>query len=234
MFGIHDLWLFVMTGFLFNITPGPDMVFFGSRTASQGARSGLAALAGICTGCLVHTAAAAFGLSAILLASANAFLIVKFIGAAYLIYVGISMLKGSFKVKGKSDIALDHNLLSTSHSKIFWQGFLTNVLNPKVAIFFLAFLPQFISADSPTKSVAFLILGLLFIVNSCFVTLPLIWFIAAAREHIRANAKADLSVKIGTSAKIGNGAKIGTWLNRACGALFVSVGIKLAFTERPA
>ncbi len=216
MFGLHDLWLFVVAGFLLNITPGPDMAFFGSRTASQGARSGLAALAGICTGCLVHTAAAAFGLSAILLASANAFLVVKLIGAAYLVYVGATMLWESLKQKSGGGLALDNTMPAIGHRKIFWQGFLTNVLNPKVAIFFLAFLPQFISADSPNKAAAFLVLGVLFIVNSCFVTLPLIWFIASARERIQANAKIDL------------------WLNRMCGALFVGVGIKLAFTERPA
>jgi threonine/homoserine/homoserine lactone efflux protein len=216
MFGIHDLWLFIVAGFLLNITPGPDMAFFGSRTASQGAKSGLAALAGICTGCLVHTAAAAFGLSAILLASANAFLAVKLIGAAYLVYVGTTMLWESLKQKSSAGLALDNTMPAAGHRKIFWQGFLTNVLNPKVAIFFLAFLPQFISADSPNKAAAFLILGVLFIVNSCFVTLPLIWFIASARERIHANAK------------------IGLWLNRMCGALFVGIGIKLAFTERPA
>jgi threonine/homoserine/homoserine lactone efflux protein len=216
MFGIHDLWLFIVAGLLLNITPGPDMAFFGSRTASQGARSGLAALAGICSGCLVHTVAAAFGLSAILLASAEAFLVVKLLGAAYLVYVGVSMLWESRKAISSGGLALDNNLPATSHRKIFWQGFLTNVLNPKVAIFFLAFLPQFIAADSPNKTISFLILGLLFIVNSCFVTLPLIWFIAGTRKHIRANAK------------------IGLWLNRMCGALFVGVGIKLAFTERPA
>ena len=215
MFGIHDLWLFMVAGFLLNITPGPDMAFFGSRTASQGAKSGLAALAGICTGCLVHTAAAAFGLSAILLASANAFLVVKLIGAAYLVYVGVTMLWDSLNQKSSGSLALDNTMPATRHRKIFWQGFLTNVLNPKVAIFFLAFLPQFISADSPNKAAAFLVLGVLFIVNSCFVTLPLIWFIASARERLQANAK------------------IGLWLNRMCGALFVGVGIKLAFTERP-
>jgi threonine/homoserine/homoserine lactone efflux protein len=212
MFGIHDLWLFIVASLLLTVTPGPDMAFFGSRAASQGMRSGLAALVGTCTGCLVHTLAAAFGLSAILLASANAFLLVKLLGAAYLIYVGISMLRE----RAANGLALNEKLPATSHRKIYWQGFLTNVLNPKVALFYLAFLPQFISADSNNKTAAFLILGILFIVNSLFVTLPLVWFIASARERLSANAK------------------IGLWLNRICGALFVGVGIKLAFTERPA
>ena len=229
MFGIHDLWLFIVAGFLLNITPGPDMAFFGSRTASQGARSGLAALAGICTGCLVHTAAAAFGLSAILLASAHAFLVVKLIGAAYLVYVGAAILLESLKQKPQKQnanggLALDDTLPTVSHRKTFRQGFLTNVVNPKVAIFFLAFLPQFISADSPNKAAAFLVLGALFIANSCFVTLPLIWFIASARERIRSNAKVGLWLH----------SWLRLWLNRMCGALFVGVGIKLAFTERPA
>jgi threonine/homoserine/homoserine lactone efflux protein len=130
MFGLHDLWLFVIAGFLLNITPGPDMAFFGSRTASQGARSGLAALAGICTGCLVHTAAAAFGLSAILLASANAFLVVKLIGAAYLVYVGATMLWESLKQKSSAGLALD-NTMRTARTKrqrsLFWACCLSSI-----------------------------------------------------------------------------------------------------------
>lgn len=211
MFGIHDLSLFVVAGLLLTITPGPDMAFFCSRAAGQGLRGGIAALGGINAGCLVHTLAAAIGLSAILMTSAQAFFIVKMIGAAYLIYVGISMLR-----ERASALVIDGKMPAVPPKRIFWQGFLTNVLNPKVALFYLAFLPQFISVDSTEKTAAFLLLGTLFMVNSLIVTLPLVWLAAKSGERVRA------------------GGRLSTWLNRTCGALFVIVGIKLALTERPA
>ncbi len=216
MFGIHDLPLFIIAGLLLNITPGPDMVFFCSRAASQGLRGGMAALGGIYAGCVVHTFAAALGLSAILLTSAEAFFIVKMIGAGYLIYVGISMLRE----RAGSALALDSNMPAVPAKRIFWQGFLTNVLNPKVAFFYLAFLPQFISIDSTEKTAAFLMLGAIFIVNSAFVTMPLVWLVS------KTSASFNFS-------NLANG-RLVSWMNRTCGALFVIVGIKLALTERPA
>ena len=136
MFGTHDLALFIVAGLLLNITPGPDMIYIASRTASQGLRAGVAAILGINAGCLVHTLAAAIGLSALLQTSAQAFTIIKLIGAVYLLYVGVTML-----LERRSD-STDHAsdgaaVLPLADSKrIFWQGFLTNVLNPKVALFF--------------------------------------------------------------------------------------------------
>jgi threonine/homoserine/homoserine lactone efflux protein len=217
MFGIHDLPLFILAGLLLNITPGPDMAFFCSRAASQGVRGGVAAVVGICAGCAIHTIAATIGLSAILLTSAEAFFAVKIIGAAYLIYVGISMLRE----RATGGLAIDGKLPAVPFRKIFLQGFFTNVLNPKVALFYLAFLPQFIDVQSPEKSFAFLLLGVIFIVNSLIVTLPLVWVVARASVGIRAGSH------MGASAPV-----IG-WLNKTCGALFVVVGIKLALTERP-
>ena len=209
---MHDLPLFILAGILLNLTPGPDMAFFGSRAASQGFKSGLAAFMGVCAGCLVHTFAAALGLSAILMTSAEAFTIVKLIGAAYLIWVGIGMLRE----KSASALRLDGTMTPVSHRKMFMQGFWTNTLNPKVALFFLAFLPQFIHAEAPDRALAFVALGFIFILNSMVTMIPLIWFFARMGERVR-----------GSSA-------IAIWLNRACGALFVGVGIKLALTERPA
>jgi threonine/homoserine/homoserine lactone efflux protein len=211
---MHDLPLFILAGILLNLTPGPDMAFFGSRAASQGFKSGLAAFMGVCAGCLVHTFAAALGLSAILMTSAEAFLVVKLIGAAYLIWVGIGMLRE----KSSSALKLDGSMAPISHRKVFMQGFWTNTLNPKVALFFLAFLPQFIDAGTADRALAFVILGFIFILNSMVTMIPLIWFFARMGERARVH---------GSSA-------IATWLNRTCGALFVGVGIKLALTERPA
>jgi threonine/homoserine/homoserine lactone efflux protein len=211
MFGTHDLALFILAGLLLNITPGPDMIYIASRTASQGFRGGMAAILGINAGCLVHTFAAAIGLSALLMTSAKAFMIVKLIGAAYLFYVGVSMLLERTR---NDDAAVPGALPLTDSKRIFWQGFLTNVLNPKVALFFLAFLPQFIAADSTQKPFAFLFLGCLFIFNATFVVLAFAWMVSKARGRVSRSSR------------------IAVWLNRGCGALFVGVGIKLALTER--
>ncbi len=211
MFGIHDLPLFIVAGLLLNITPGPDMLYIAGRTASQGLRSGIAAVMGICAGCLVHTLAATIGLSAILKTSAEAFLVVKLIGAAYLVYVGVSLLRE----KESGSLQVNAALPTTTVQRVFWQGFLTNVLNPKVALFFLAFLPQFIATDSSDQAIAFVLLGVIFIFNSLFVTVGFAILVARARDRMRASSRLVL------------------WLNRSCGALFLALGIKLAFTERP-
>ena len=216
MFGIHDLPLFILAGLLLNITPGPDLLYIAGRTASQGFRSGLAAVMGINAGCLVHTFAAAIGLSAILTASAEAFFVVKLIGAAYLVYVGISLLLE--KQADSPALEISDRLPSKTVHQAFWQGFLTNVLNPKVALFFLAFLPQFISANSPTKPAAFVLLGVIFILNSLFVTVSF----AALVAHVQIQA----------NARFKHSSRIVLWLNRCCGALFIAIGVKLALTEK--
>ena len=216
MFGIHDLPLFILAGLLLNITPGPDLLYIAGRTASQGFRSGLAAVMGINAGCLVHTFAAAIGLSAILTASVEAFFVVKLIGAAYLVYVGISLLLEK-KVDGTS-LEISNSMPSKTIRQAFWQGFLTNVLNPKVALFFLAFLPQFISADSPTKPAAFVLLGIIFIFNSLFVTVTFAALMA--------------QVQIQANKRVKHASRIVLWLNRCCGALFIVIGVKLALTEK--
>ena len=216
MFGIHDLPLFILAGLLLNITPGPDLLYIAGRTASQGFRSGVAAVMGINAGCLVHTFAAAIGLSAILTASAEAFFVVKLIGAAYLVYVGISLLLEK-KTDGAS-LEISSSLPAKTIRQAFWQGFLTNVLNPKVALFFLAFLPQFISADSPTKPAAFVLLGIIFIFNSLFVTVTFAALVA--------------QVQIQANKRVKHASRIVLWLNRCCGALFITIGVKLALTEK--
>ena len=213
MFGIHDLPLFIFAGLLLNITPGPDMLYIAGRTASQGFRSGLAAVMGINAGCLVHTLAGAIGFSAILMASAEAFLVVKLVGAMYLVYVGISLLRE--KESTGNAMKISDTLPLKTMRAAFWQGFLTNVLNPKIALFFLAFLPQFIAADSTTKPAAFVALGITFIFNSLFVTISFAALVAQA------------------SARFQRSSRIALWLNRSCGALFIAIGVKLAVTEKP-
>ena len=163
--GLHDLWLFAATVFVFNLTPGPDLLFTLARTLQHGVRGGIAAAFGIGAGCVVHTLAAAFGLAAVLAASAEAFSAVKWIGAAYLVWLAIGMLRAEPKTNRNVDAEPVAAPIATQagFARIFRQGLLTNALNPKVAIFFLAFLPQFIDAGSPHKSLAFLALGAWFI-----------------------------------------------------------------------
>ena len=145
MFGVHDLWLFVLSGLLLNITPGPDTLYIMGRSSVQGLRAGAVAALGIGAGALVHVCAASLGLSAILAASATAFTAVKIIGAAYLVYVGVSLIRSKNSIQSPPIASCSR---PASMRGIFFQGFFTNVLNPKVALFFLAFLPQFAAGDT--------------------------------------------------------------------------------------
>jgi threonine/homoserine/homoserine lactone efflux protein len=207
MFGATDLALFVVSGLLLNITPGPDTLYIVARTASQGWRAGAVAALGIGTGLFVHTLAAAVGLSAVLAASAAAFIIVKWAGAAYLVYVGVSLLLARPAIHPPAP-ALHAAELKT----VFLQGFLTNILNPKVALFFLAFLPQFVDPGAANKALAFLFLGFVFNVNGTLWNLFVAW--SAARVASRIDGSGGFAL----------------WLNRTVGALFLYLGLRLAMS----
>src|ERR1700727_4058975 len=159
MFGIHDFGLFFVSALLLNIAPGPDTAYVAGRSVQLGWRGGVAAALGIGTGGLSHVLAAAIGLSALLVASAAAFTAVKWLGAAYLCYIGLTMLFSRQTNSSEPDM---RDGRAVSLSRVFWQGALTDVLNPKVAMFFLAFLPQFVEVDGPHKPLAFLIIGVIF------------------------------------------------------------------------
>ena len=214
MFGIHDLALFIISGFLLNLTPGPDSILIMSRSAANGWRAGSVAAFGVCTGCYVHVFAAALGLSAILASSATAFTIVKLIGAAYLVYMGLSALFSRSKTKADAERSSNKRELQLSRKSIFIQGFLSNALNPKVALFFLAFVPQFIDHDASNKAFAFLVLGSIFIFNSLIYCNLLAVFTAFASNRLKVSQT------------------ISNLLNKTIGALFVSFGLKLAFMTR--
>lgn len=209
MFGIHDLTLFIISGLLLNIMPGPDSLLIMTRSASQGWRAGVMATLGIGTGVMVHVLAAAIGLSAILATSATAFMVVKYVGAAYIIYMAIGLLR-SKRRDAHDAVALQ----PLPYRKIFMQGLLTNVLNPKIAIFFLAFVPQFIDANAASKPLAFIILGLIFNVNGMLWSVLLSLFTAFASARLKVNPLAAL------------------WLNRVTGGLFIWLGIKLALSKQ--
>ena len=212
MTGVHDLALFIVAGFLLNATPGPDMAYIAARAAAGGFRDGAAATLGITAGCVVHTIAAALGLSALLATSAAAFEIVKFCGAAYLLYAGVRLIAGSMRAKA----ALGHRALlpAAPTARILREAFVINVFNPKVALFFLAFLPQFIAADAPAKAWSFVLLGSLFNFNSLFVNLPVAWLASRAGRGLRESAR------------------VARWLTGAVGALFVLLAARLATLER--
>ena len=213
MLGIHDLWLFIVSGILFNMAPGPDVFYVVSRSASHGARGGVLAAFGVAAGCFVHIAAAAVGLSALLAASATAFSVIKLVGAAYLVYTGVRMLLCSGK-KGGTEADAPRSVRADSRG-IFVQGFLTNALNPKVALFFLAFLPQFIDQGAPHKAMAFALLGLILNCTGTSWNLLLAW--SAAR----------VAAGLGK----GRGNRLGTLFSRGAGALFVAFGVRLALTD---
>ena len=200
--------LFVGVSWALIIAPGPDMLYVITRGMTQGRRAGVLSAVGVICGILVHTTAAAFGLSLILQTSTLAFLIVKYLGAAYLIYLGIKAWRE------KNTFSLPSSTSNMSFHRVFWQGVLSNVLNPKIAIFFLAFLPQFVDKGSDHVPLQMVTLGLTF---ACFGLCFLL--------------------VIGYSSGI-----LGSWLTqrprytqflqRLAGGILIGLGIRLALTER--
>ena len=205
LLGIHDFWVFALAGLLLNLTPGPDTFYILGRTLAQGRRAGVASVLGISTGSVIHTLAAATGLSVLLATSATAFMAVKFAGAAYLIYLGAGMVFSRATTAARPQL-----LASAKPTVIFRQGLLTNLLNPKVALFFLAFVPQFIAPGSDSKFLAFLVLGF------CFITTGTLWCLCLV-------AFASL---LGDRLRVTN--RLADWLNRSVGALFIFLGARLA------
>jgi threonine/homoserine/homoserine lactone efflux protein len=212
----HQLLLFIAAGWLLNLTPGPDVLYIVSHSLRSGARAGIVAGLGITTGCFVHIFAAALGVGALLAASATAFNLLKWAGAAYLLYVGVRLLfsraQGNLLPSAGTEASAP---IPADLWRVYSGGFWTNVLNPKVAIFFLAFVPQFIAPGATHTSWVFLALGVLFNVNAIPVNTG--WALAAAWMARRASL-----VQRGMH-----------WLDRVAGALFITFGLKLALTDNP-
>jgi threonine/homoserine/homoserine lactone efflux protein len=209
LFGVSDFGLFVVAVLLLNATPGPDTAYILGRSIAQGRAAGLVSALGISVGCCVHALASALGLSAILAASATAFTMIKLAGGAYLVYLGMRMLLARPAKGEQAEAVRDLRSLKT----IFWQALVTNVLNPKVILFFLAFIPQFVQGDSPHKTTAFLFLGLAFAV------------ISMGWNSGTACLAGMLARRAGRSPK----AKL--WLERIVGGTFVALGVRLALTR---
>jgi threonine/homoserine/homoserine lactone efflux protein len=212
---IDQLLLFIAAGLLLNLTPGPDVVYIVNNALRFGARAGVVAALGITAGCFVHIAAAAVGVSALMAASATAFAVLKWVGAAYLVYVGIRLLLSRAPSAINLGAASAHSTGVLALKGIFFRGFWTNALNPKVALFFLAFLPQFIGPAVELQSLAFLGLGLLFNFNGLWVNIG--WALAAAGLARRVTA-VQRSLH---------------WLDRLAGVMFLAFGCKLALTDPP-
>lgn len=209
----YDLqhWLtFLIAAVLLNLSPGPDMAFMIGHTIKSGRKAGLTAMLGIWSGALCHVGFAVLGLSAILATSALAFGLVKYAGAAYLVWLGVQ----AWRSKGEN---LNFDAVEGKHqrlSKIFWQGVLIDLLNPKVAIFFLAFLPQFVEAGAGSPASQFLLHGILIIVVAAAIEPPLILLGDRMAKPLRESQKFRM------------------WLDRSLGSLLILLGIKLAISER--
>jgi threonine/homoserine/homoserine lactone efflux protein len=216
---IHNFWLFALASFLLNITPGNDMLYVASRSAGQGVRAGIVSSLGIMAGCLVHLAAAAAGLSAIIARSASAFNIIKYIGAGYLIYLGVRALinrKAAFGAIGPAAGAarVGATPLTANYRRLFLQGVLTNVLNPKVALFFLAFLPQFIDVKGRQASEGILLLGMWFNVGGTLVNILVAFLFGSIGDWLRSHSR---------------------WMKvqeKITGLVLIALGIKVAFTTK--
>ena len=211
MLGTHSLALFATTVFVINATPGVDMMLTLTQTLRHGVRGGLAAAAGIMAGCVVHALAAALGLAALIAASAAAFTVIKWAGAAYLLWLAFGMLKSALAGDGRR--RTPQLAESPGLAALFRQGVLTNVLNPKIALFFLALLPQFIDADAPHKTLAFLFLGAWFVVQGGVFLFAFVLLVAPLRRW-----------------QAGGAWKRG--LNAAGAGLFAWLAARLAFAER--
>ncbi|MFP3456861.1 LysE family translocator [Psychrobacter sp. SIMBA_152] len=216
MFGIENYLGFILAAILLNLTPGTDSMYIITRSISQGQTAGFYSVLGITSGILVHTLLAALGLSVLLANSPTAFMIVKYIGAAYLCYLGLKMLLSKNSSSIANHLSKDQNVTSRKAVdgwQIYKQGVLTNTFNPKVALFFLAFFPQFIDASYAYGMLSFLMLGL------TFATTGFIWCLSLAL----------LASKF--SKKLRENPKIESMMNKISGVVFMGLGIKL-LTEK--
>lgn len=202
-----QLLLFISASFILAITPGPDIVYTLTRGIAQGRKAAMFAAMGFNFGVIFHTAFAALGLSAILRTSALAYQGIKYAGAAYLIYIGIQTWRShsASAVEGKCD--------HLAPSTIFKQTVLCNVLNPKVALFFLAFLPQFVDASKGNVGIQMCILGFVFMLVSFPVFASIALFSGAIGDRLRGNPSIE------------------SWLKRVAGGVLVSLGLALAMPE---
>ncbi|HHK5552213.1 homoserine lactone transporter [Bacillus anthracis] len=208
MYGIINYEVFLLTGILLNLIPGADTMYIVGRSISQGRKAGVYSVFGIITGSLVHTLLVAFGLSIILTKSIVLFNIIKVIGVIYLVYLGIKM------ILDKTNVAFQASSNKLNIRKIYIQGLLTSLTNPKVSLFFIAFLPQFIDTKA-SGPMPFIILGLTFTVTGLLWCLVVAYFSSYVTKKLRGNQK------------------VGMILNKITGLIFIGMGLKLLQTKAP-
>lgn len=204
MFGIENYFGFIIAGIVLNLTPGTDTMYILTRSVSQGRKAGVYSAFGITTGVLVHTIFASLGLSVILMKSTMAFATVKYAGAIYLMYLGMRMI-----IDKKNLFSSIEKTEQTDLKKIYRQAVLTNVLNPKVALFFLSFLPQFVNADEVTNALPFMILGFTFMITGTLWCLFLAYSASLITTTLRKNFKIEIIMQ------------------KISGLIFFGLGIKL-------
>jgi len=209
MFNFQHLYLFFIASLLLNLTPGNDMLYVASRSVSQGIKAGIISALGIFVGCFVHISAAVFGLSIIIAKSASLFQAIKFVGAAYLIYLGIRALISKAPAQKEDDKPAKAN-----YWKLFKQGIFTNALNPKVAIFFLSFLPQFIDPNSVYFKVQLATLGLWFAVQGTTVLIIVACILGKTKDFFRQNPK------------------VWQWQEKITGIVLIGLGIRVALLSK--
>ena len=210
MFGINHYETFLFAGILLNLTPGNDTIYILSRSIAHGRNAGILSALGIGSGSIVHTTAAALGLSLIISKSILVFSIIKYIGAIYLVYIGIRMIVD----KSRLQIKENKNSVQKKSLIIYRDAALTNILNPKVAMFFIAFLPQFIEPSYKSNIVPFMTLGLTFTFTGTTWCIILAFFSSQIFLRLR------------------NNPKLSSYLNKTCGAILIGLGIKLALIDR--
>jgi len=209
MFHFQNIYIFFFTTLLLNFTPGNDVLYVASRSISQGTRAGIISALGIFCGCFIHISASALGLSLVIAQSAYLFSIIKFAGAAYLIFLGIKALQ----TKPDMSTAVT-STGKTGNLKDFKKGFITNVLNPKVAIFFLSFLPQFVDAKSPYIKIDLVTLGLWFAVQGTLVLILYAIVLGKIKDLFKRNPR--------------------VWLiqEKITGLILIGLGIKIALADK--
>lgn len=217
MLGITDLPLFVGAVFLLNVTPGPDTAYIVGRSVAQGRAAGVMSSLGVSAGCCVYALATAFGLTALLAASPIAFSIIKYAGAAYLVWLGLRMILTTFRPgpgEGTAAAPAPADIRARGLRALFMQGFLTNVLNPKVILFFLSFFPQFVDPKAGHQAAAFLVLGAIMIVMTTIWNTLVAWLAGTLTR------------------RVSQAPRLKCWLDRVVGTAFIGLGARLALLPR--
>jgi threonine/homoserine/homoserine lactone efflux protein len=204
---LHSLLLFMAAGLALNVTPGPDMLYVAARSTSEGRAAGIVSSLGIATGTLFHISAVALGLAALLAAVPIAYTVVRVGGAIYLMYLGV-------RAFAKHSPIATREVARASLTTIFRQGAITNILNPKVALFFLAFLPQFVDPTRGSAAAQIVVLGLIFDTSGTIVNTIVALGASSAAERVRANSR---SVDI---------------LHKITGVIFIGLGLRIALASR--